>query len=338
MGFCFEPEKRHILLKLPCSVIVPNYNGRELLPKLLGSLEEQSGLDLEIIIVDNGSTDSSRQVVSASVKWIQLDRNYGFAYGVNRGFEAARHPYIFIVNNDMVLEPDCLTHLISYLDTNRRYGFVQPKVRFLDRKDTINTVGDVWSVYGLAIQRGFGEADRGQFDRGGEIFSPTGGAALFRKSMLEEVGYFDEQFISYLEDVDLGFRIRLAGFRGALVPEAVTYHAFQATFRKIPDLSRFFITRNSYFVILKNMPFVLLLKYAPHLVIGLFRVWIVYIKDRCFGVLLKIQASLLKHLWHLLKMRHRIQRNRVISIRELDGWFMKTRPFPILFWKKMHQT
>ncbi|NQT24453.1 glycosyltransferase family 2 protein [candidate division KSB1 bacterium] len=320
-----------------CSVIVPNYNGSDLLPKLIASLEEQSGLDLEIIIVDNGSTDLSKEVVPKTVRWIQLDRNYGFAYAVNRGFEAAMHPYIFIVNSDMVLEPDCLTHLISFLDAHKEYGFAQPKVRFLDRKDTINTVGDVWSVYGLAIQKGFGQEDKGQFDQGREIFSPTGGAAVFRKSMLDEVGLFDERFISYLEDVDLGFRIRTAGFRGVLVPEAVIYHAFQATFRKVPNLSRFYVTRNNYFVIIKNMPFLLLAKYLPQLLIGLLRILIVSVKDRCLPVLLKVQFSILKHLFSLIKERRRIQRRRQITARELDGWFTKERPFPILFWKKAHR-
>lgn len=294
-------------------------------------------MNLEIIVVDNGSTDGSRKSVPDSVKWIQLDRNTGFAYAVNRGFEAATHPYVFIVNNDMTLEPDCLTHLASFLDAEKKYAFAQPKVRFLNRKDTINTVGDVWSVYGLAIQKGFGEKDIGQFDRTGEIFSPTGGAALFRKSVLDEVGHFDERFVSYLEDVDLGFRIRLAGFRGALVPEAVIYHEFQATFRKVPVMSRFYITRNNYYVLLKNMPGLLLLKYAPHLGIGALRVLIVYLKDGCFRMLLKVQSDLLRNLWHLLKERRRIQHRRVVALRDLDRWFLKTRPFPILFWRKAHR-
>jgi GT2 family glycosyltransferase len=324
-------------LKIACSVIVPNYNGEELLKRFIESLESQTGLDLEIIIVDNGSTDNSKSAIPLSAQWIGLDHNYGFAYAVNRGLEAATASFLFVANNDMVLEPDALTHCVRFLVEHDEYGFVQPKVRFLHEKNVINTVGDVWSVYGLAIQRGFGEKDSGQFDRGGEIFSPTGGAALFRKSMLDEVGFLDERFVSYLEDVDLGFRIRLAGYRGALAPEAVVYHAFQATFRKIPNLSRFFITRNNYFIILKDMPFALLVKYFPHLLVGMFRILIVYMKDRCIPVLVKIKISLFKNLWYLLQERRRIQQTRRISARELDGWFIKTRPFPILFWKKVHR-
>jgi len=330
-NFCLEN-----ILSLPCSVVVPNYNGEELLPHLMASLEEQYGLDLEVIIVDNGSTDQSRATVPESVRWIQLDYNTGFAYAVNRGLEAASHPYIFLVNNDMVLETDALTRLVSYLNEYHEYGFAQPKVRFLNRKDTINTIGDVWSVYGLAIQKGFGEKDTGQFNDIREIFSPTGGAALYRKSMLDEVGLFDENFVSYLEDVDLGFRMRLAGYRGALVPESVIYHTFQATFSKIPNLSRFYITRNNSFLVIKNLPTGLVIKYSPHLLVGLLRVLIVYIKDRCIMILFKINISLLKHLFYLFQQRRRIQRARRISNHKLEQWFLRERPFPILFWKKVH--
>jgi len=311
-------------------VIVPNYNGREWLPILLASLFEQSSLDLEIFIVDNGSTDGSEKVISGNVRFLALDKNYGFAYAVNRGIEAARHPLIFLVNNDVALERDALSRLVRFLETHSEYDFAQPKMKFFHDKTRINNAGDVWSVWGAALQRGFGETDRGQYDGVHEIFAPTGGAALYRRSVFDQIGLFDERFFAYIEDMDVGFRMRLAGMRGVLLPESVVYHGFQSTTRRISGFSRYYVMRNSQFTAIKNLPGRLMIKYSPQMMLGHLRNWATGIKDGCPGLVIRVYADVIRSLPYLFSERVQIQKTRSVSSRELESWFCRRK----LFFKK----
>jgi len=309
--------------------VIPNYNGREWLPALFESLARQAGLNPEILVVDNGSTDGSGEVIPEGVRFLSLDRNYGFAFAVNRGIEQAGSPLIFLVNNDVVLEPDALTRLVRYLKTHSDCEFVQPKMKFLHEPTVINNAGDMWSVFGLALQRGFGEEDRGQYDRIEEIFAPTGGAVLYRKSVFDRIGLFDERYFAYVEDVDLGFRMRLAGMRGVLLPESVVYHGFQYTTRRISGFSRYYVMRNSLFTAIKNLPGRLMIRYLPQMTLGHLRNGATGIKDGCPGLVIRVYADVIRSLPYLLSERIRIQRIRRISSRELASWFYVKNPFVI---------
>ncbi len=321
----FEVDKT--MRPFDCSVVVPNYNGLKWLPELLTSLTEQSTLNLEILIVDNGSTDGSQTAISSRARLIPLDQNYGFAFAVNRGIESAQSSLIFLVNNDVVLEQDALVRLVRFLETHPEYDFVQPKMKFLHDKTKINNAGDVWSIWGTALQRGFGESDMGQYDSIQEIFAPTGGAVLYRKSVFDRIGLFDERFFAYIEDVDVGFRIRLKGMKGVLFPESVVYHGFQSTTRTITDFSRFYVMRNSQFAAIKNLPAWLMIKYWPQMTFGHIRNWLIGVKDRRFGLIIRVYASVIRNLPYLLSERRRIQKSRQIAVREIDGWLEKSCPF-----------
>ena len=310
-----------------CSVIIPNYNGSHLLHHLFECLERQTAEDIEVILVDNGSADDFERHVPKHAEVIRLDHNYGFAGAINRGIEAAASPFVFLLNNDMSFDEDLLEKLLDFLKAHAEYDFVQPKVCFEADRTRINSLGDAWNVYGIGVQKGFGEKDDGRFEETVEIFSPTGGAALFRKSVFDKIGLFDERFFAYLEDVDLGFRMRLAGLRGVLYPQAVIYHGFGQTSKKMGDFSRHLIHRNAGFVLIKDMPGVLLLKYAIHFSIGQLRTLVVFVKDGKISLLFKINREFWKALPWLLSERKRILRGRKISIRALDKWLEKSCPF-----------
>lgn len=309
------------------SVIIPNYNGKHLLPQVFDCLSRQTLDSVEIILVDNGSTDGFEKELPEQIHLIRLDQNYGFAYAVNRGIEAAASPLVFLLNNDMSFDEDLIRNLVNILEKHAEFDFVQPKVCFESDRTRINSIGDAWNVYGVGLQRGFGEKDNGRFDETMEIFSPTGGAVLFRKSVFAKIGLFDERFFAYLEDVDLGFRMRLSGMRGVLYPQAVIYHGFGQTSKKMGDFSRHLIHRNVGFVLIKDMPAVLILKYAIHFLIGQLRTLVVFLKDGKTGLLFKIGWEFWKALPWLLSERNKVLKGRKISIRELDGWLVKSWPF-----------
>jgi GT2 family glycosyltransferase len=312
-----------------CSIIVPNYNGARFLPGLVRTLQSQAGVKLEFIVVDNGSNDGFANLLPPTTKLIKLDKNYGFSYAVNRGIEQATYAYILLLNNDMTLEPQTVVKLVDFLNSHPDYCFVQPKLKFLNQSDVINNVGDLWSVYGIGLERGFGEVDGGQYDFVSEIFSATAGAVLYRKEVLEKIGKFDEHFFCYIEDLDLGFRLRLEGFKGAVLPQAVVYHGFESTSKEIPYFSRFYITRNSLFLMIKNIPVYLFIKYLPQFLSGQLRILITGIVDGCLHLVLKAYYQTMLNLPYLMKERFRIQSLKRITNKELDSWLVKRRPFKI---------
>lgn len=310
-----------------CSVVIPNYNGKQMLPVLFQSLAEQKNIKAEWILVDNGSQDNFKEVIPPNVTLVELDKNYGFAYAVNRGIEAAASSYIFLLNNDMTLESEVLTKLVTFLDEHSEYDFVQPKVRFSHAPEHINSVGDSWSVYGLGIQIGFGEEDLGQYDSMHPLFSPTGGAVLFRTSVFTQVGLFDEDFFAYLEDIDLGFRMAHAGLQGVLIPDAVVFHGFGKTSKKLGDLARFLIHRNAVYVLVKNVPFLLILKDILFLMTGQLRMIFIFIKDKKGKLLGKIMMDIFKAYPKLLEKRKKILSNSSISRDELSQLFDRKWPY-----------
>ncbi|MFZ2513775.1 MAG: glycosyltransferase family 2 protein, partial [Candidatus Saccharimonadales bacterium] len=210
------------------AVIIPNWNGADLLRPCIDSLLAQS-MACDIIVVENGSVDESDNILASYGKKIVVlkqEKNLGFAGGVNVGIRYAMEQgceYIALFNNDAVAEPEWLGELVGALAGDDRLGAVVGKILYTD-KERIDTTGDFYSVSGVPFPRGRKEIDRGQYDEYTEIFSPCAGAALYKTSAFREVGIFDETFFAYLEDLDMGFRLRLGGWGVFYVPRAVVYH------------------------------------------------------------------------------------------------------------------
>lgn len=239
------------------SVIIPNWNGMRLnlLPTCLKALRQQTFRDFETVVVDDGSTDGSPWFVGhvyPEVRLIALDKNRGFAHAVNEGFHAARGDVIVLLNNDTEPDPHWLEEIARALDDNPHAGIVACKLRLFDRRDYIHSAGDFYRVDGIPGNRGVWEQDHGQYDDARGVFGACGGSAAYRKSMLDDIGLFDEELVANLEDVDMNWRARWAGYPIIYAPRAIVYHHLSATGGGA--YGSFYVGRNFIFVLAKNYP------------------------------------------------------------------------------------
>lgn len=246
------------------SAIVVNYNGAEFLPACLSSLCTQTWRDLEVIVVDNGSTDDSDRIsdeLANRVRLIRSRENLGYGGGINAGIAVASGDAILALNNDIVLDRSCVEHLALSMETDPRIGMCAPKMLLPDGR--LNSTGLCISRSGAAWNRDMGREDRGSETAVGEILGPCGGAALYRRAMIEQVGSFDESFFLYMEDVDIAVRARLSGWGCRYVPEAIVVHANGASAGRGSDLAVYYGNRNILWYPLKDYPFGLLITSLP---------------------------------------------------------------------------
>lgn len=239
------------------AVVVPNWNGADRLSACLDSLLTQS-LEARIIVVDNGSVDGSMELLAKypAVEVIRHEKNLGFAGGVNAGFRLAMDmgfKYVATLNNDAVADKDWLKRLVDVLSDNSKVGIVTSKILSADGRK-IDSTGDYLTVWGLPYPRGRGESDLDKYDSETDIFGASGGASLYRVSMLKEIGLFDEDFFAYYEDVDLSFRAQLADWKVRYVPKAVVYHQIGATSGKLKGFTAYQTMKNQPLTLYKNLP------------------------------------------------------------------------------------
>lgn len=238
-------------------VVVPNWNGGDSLKSCLDSLIAQS-LDCHIIVVDNASEDNSVASIKeySNIELIQHEVNRGYAGGVNPGFEAAIElgaKYVAPFNNDAVADRDWLKNLVTYLDEHPTVGIAACKLLNSDGTK-IDSTGDYYTSWGLPYPRGRGESKIDAYDSELAIFAASGGASLFRVSMLSDIGLFDEDFFAYYEDVDLSFRAQLSGWQVSYVPESVAYHQIGATSGKVRGFTTYQTLKNLPLLLHKNIP------------------------------------------------------------------------------------
>ena len=222
----------------PCglSVLILNWNGCADLRRCLASLAAQSDRDFEVVVVDNGSTDDSCAMVRGefpAVRLILAGENLGFAAGCNRGLTEIARPWVFTLNNDTCLDPQAIEELRRAVRAGGpRLGMLQARIVFMDRPQLTNSTGVLLQRGGKFIDRDFAAPLRTD-DIPQEIFCVSAGAAVYRRAMLEAVrlpsGVFDSSFFMYYEDVDLGWRCRLAGWEAQYVPAALVYHRFHGS-------------------------------------------------------------------------------------------------------------
>lgn len=240
------------------SVVIVNWNGKHHLGECLGSLRTQTFRDFEIILVDNGSHDGSGEYVQEhfhEVRLVALQKNCGFAGGNNAGIRAASGKYVALLNNDTKVDPEWLTNLLKEAEANpSSVGMWASKILSYDNHDIIDNVGLLMYPDGLGRGKGRLEVDKGQYDRTGEVFFPSGCAGLYRREMLDEIGLFDEAFFAYADDVDLGLRARLAGWQCIYVPSAKVYHKYSASSSAHSPFKAFLVERNRIWVLLKYYP------------------------------------------------------------------------------------
>jgi len=255
------------------AVIIPNWNGRRFLAACFDSLRAQRFRHFEIVLVDNGSRDDSVAFTAAhypEVRILALPANHGFAAAVNRGMEATGGRYVALLNNDTEADPDWLGELVRALEQDPSAASAATRIREYGagRRDRLYGLGQALTPDGCPHRIGAGQVDRGQWNRVHEVFGACGGAALYRRAVLEEIGLLDEAFFAYLEDDDWAFRARLAGYRCLAVPTAVVYHVGSATTGAGSPLVFRLSTRNRVRLVLKNYPLPWLLGGAPAILVS----------------------------------------------------------------------
>ena len=248
------------------SVVLVNWSGLHHLEDCLPSLVAQTYSDFEVILVDNASTDNSVEWVREHYPQVRIlcnETNVGFAAANNQAIRASAAPYVVTVNNDTRADPGWLAALVAIAESDPGVGMCASKMIFADRPNVINSTGINLDAAGIAWDRRGGELDNHQETEPVEVFGPCAGAALYRRAMLDEIGLFDEDFFAYLEDVDLAWRARLAGWRCLYVPAARVYHIHSATAVEGSPFKNRLLGRNKVWLIAKNYPMPQLVFYLP---------------------------------------------------------------------------
>lgn len=253
------------------SVVIPNYNGIRYLKNCLLSLQKCEGEDFEVIVVDNGSTDGSDLLpdsLKLNVRLIKLNENTGFAHAVNVGIREAKGEYVILLNNDTEVESGFVRKLTEALKKNRKAFSASAMMVDMNNREVLDGAGDYYCALGWAFAYGKGKKTE-ECDKGRKIFSSCAGACIYDKAKLEITGLFDELHFAYLEDVDLGYRARIAGFDNIYEPAAVVYHAGSGfSGSRYNEFKIKLSSRNSVYLILKNMPILQLVINLPFIVFG----------------------------------------------------------------------
>ncbi len=239
------------------TVVIPNWNGKQWLPGCLEGLEQQTLDSFDIVIVDNGSSDRSVEWIQQNAPHVHLLENRcntGFAAAANAGIAAGETPFVALLNNDTIPSPGWLQALVNAMqaDGSDRIGSAASCMVHYDNPATVENAGDQLTWQGEALKRGRGRSVD-EYRNGCDVLSPCAGAALYRRSFLEETGGFDESFFAYLEDVDLGLRGQVMGHRCRYVPDAIIQHKGHGSSMPSPTYVRL-VTRNRYWLFWKNVP------------------------------------------------------------------------------------
>ena len=231
----------------------------------MAALEKQNCTDCEILVVDNGSSDGSVEwLKSHQYPTIFLEENTGFSGAVNVGIKASKTPFVLLLNNDTEVEPDFIGEMIKAIRRSDKIFAVSSKMVQMYHKELMDDAGDMYSVLGWAYQRGVGRSSKG-YNREREVFSACAGAAIYRREVFEQIGYFDEMHFAYLEDIDVCYRAKIFGWHNRYCPTAVVYHVGSGTSgSKYNAFKVRLAARNNVYLNYKNMPlFQLLVNLLP---------------------------------------------------------------------------
>lgn len=303
------------------SVIIPNYNGRKFLETCLHALSKQTYTNFETLLVDDASTDGSLFFVQAyypATRIIALKKNVGFASAVNEGIRQAKGQYLALLNNDTETDENWLRELHHALESHRKAGFCASLMINYTNRSRVDCAGIGFSSWGRAYKRGEGEAVD-HYQQPSFIFGASAGAALYRRTLFERIGLFDEDFWAFFEDVDLSFRAQLAGFQCLYVPTAVVYHIGTASHSKTSTKLRYTGYRNKQWVIFKNYPAYYLFKYYFKYGLSEIKTVLTDFQDGFFLSPFLANWLIYKDIFKLFRKRAEVQKLRTVSIRYLDG-------------------
>ncbi len=275
------------------TIIIPNYNGKHFMEPCLDSLKKQTFNDFKVLVVDNASTDGSLSYMEANypdIEVIALDKNYGFSKAVNEGIRRADTPYVILLNNDTTVDFHYVEEMLRAIKKSPKIFSVSSKMIQMYHPEFIDSAGDLYTVIGWGICRGSGRPIT-NYTEPSAVFTACAGAAIYRRSFFDKIGFFDENHFAYLEDVDIGYRAKIYGYINMYCPTALVYHVGSGTSgSKYNTFKVKLSARNSIYLNYKNMPiFQLLLNLLP-LTVGYFIKYAFFCKkgfgkDYCKGIM-----------------------------------------------------
>lgn len=305
------------------SVVIPNWNGKHFLQTCLDALRAQTYPDLEVIIVDNASQDGSQDFIRThypEVRLIELPENRGFTGACNAGMEVANGEFVALLNNDTEADPRWAEAVVDGFSRYPDAGMIASRMMLFDERQKFHAAGDFYRVDGLPGNRGVWQVDEGQFNRAEYVFSACGGASIYRRRLLDEVGLLDDDFYFSVEDIDLGWRAQIAGYRCVYIPDALVYHKLSATGGG--TTASYYVGRNTLFVLMKDYPGALWRKYGLQIfrqqagiAVDALRAW----RGEAARARLRGMAAALRYLPKMLRKRRVIQANRRVSIPYLES-------------------
>lgn len=321
------------------SIIIVNYNGADYIEECLESVYAQTYQPVEIIVVDNHSSDHSLRILehhAGRIRLIKSNINLGFAAGNNKGIGISKGTYVALLNNDAIAEPVWIARMVETMQADRSLGSCGCKIVSYFDRSKMDSAGLKFSAEGMS--RGEGRNQSVDLYReSNPILIPSGCASMFRKEALNQTGLFDEDFFCYCEDADLGLRLQLYGWASQYVADAVVYHRYSETAGKYSSFKAYHVERNHYWFVLKNYP----LKYCLLNPLYTFNRYLFqarslmkrngataeYAKSvRLHTVvvfLLKAHLDAWRNIPKILKKRRQIQRNKRVSTKTFEGWLKK---------------
>lgn len=272
-------------MKEKVTIVIPNYNGKEYIEVCLDSIKRQTYKEYKVLIIDNASQDGSCEIIRDSYEDFQLvvnEKNEGFCKAVNQGIKMSNTEYVLLLNNDTELDECFLENIVKEIEKSNKIFSVSSKmINYYDRS-VMDDAGDGYTILGWQYQRGISQSVD-DYKKGTDIFTACAGAALYRKSVFDRIGLFDEMHFAYMEDIDIGYRAQIYGYRNVYCPSAKVYHIGSATTgSKYNDFKVRMAARNNLYVIYKNMPVVQFIINFPFIMAGI-AVKYFFFKNKNFG-------------------------------------------------------
>lgn len=319
------------------TVIVPTYNGLRYLLPCLAALRAQTYRSFAVLVVDDGSTDDTAEILARDypeVALIRFAQNGGLVRGQNAAIALCSTEFVALLNNDTEADPNWLAHLVAAADAHPTAWAVAGKLLLWDRRDTLHAAGDGFGTDGVPRNIGVWERDVGQHDAGQWLFGPQGGAAFYRRSALQALSVdnaigipFDTYFFMYCEDVDLNWRANLYGFETAFAPDAVVYHHLSATAGGV--IASYYVGRNMIAVLVKDVPGALLRRHFGAMMTAQIRfVWqsIWHVREPAARARLRGQFAVVRILLTLIRSRRTVQQSRRVTIDALEAMLYPSVP------------
>lgn len=276
-----DPSRLEYSMNRKATVVIPNYNGKNYIEICMDALGKQNYRDFETIVIDNASQDGSDKTIEEKYPWAELvrnDENTGFSRAVNQGIELAKTDYVILLNNDTEVHPDFVGELVKAIEEDERIFSVSSKMISFKERDLMDDAGDMYTLLGWSAQRGVAQSIE-KYNKKKNVFTACAGAAIYRKKVFDEIGVFDIKHFAYLEDIDVGYRARIRGYRNVFCPTAVVWHIGSATSgSRYNDFKVSISARNNIYLIYKNMPLFQIIWNIFPLALGTFVKYLTFVK------------------------------------------------------------